>query len=114
MEHFMEPVNRGTMDNATGTGVTGVPGSGPFFVFQIRTVDGRVTDTRFQSHTCGVTVASGSVLTELVIGRSMDECRELSVEYLTSALGGVPSDKLHVPETAIKTLYQALTEAAIQ
>ena len=110
----MEPVNRGTMNNASGTGVTGVPGSGPFFVFQIRTVDGRVSNACFQSHTCGVTVASGSILTEMVVGKSLNDCRELSVADLTNALDGVPNDKLHVPETAIRTLRQALTEAACQ
>ena len=100
----MEPQNRGALENASGTGISGVPGGGPFFVFQVRINEDQFVEARFQSHTCGVTVASGSVLTELVIGRSCAECQQLNVDELTTALGGVPVDKQHVTELAVHTM----------
>lgn len=110
----MDPVNRGTMEDAQGTGVSGVPGSGPFFVFQVSLQGERVVRSMFQCHTCGVTVASGSVLTGLVTGQTLDVCRRIEIEQLIAALDGVPPDKRHVPETAIRSLQMALSEAASQ
>lgn len=111
MEHFMEPNNRGSMAFPDGTGVVGIPGAGPFFVFQVSVQNGRVEDAQFQSHTCGVTVASGSALTELVIGRTAVECEQIEADDIITELDGVPVDKRHVPETAITAMRAALEEA---
>lgn len=111
LEHFMEPSHRGCLEEADGTGVSGTPGSGPFFVFQVRTTDSIVQTARFQSHTCGVTVASGSVLSEMVIGKPLDWCVRLTCDDLIAALDGVPVDKRHVPELVVRTLRAAIDEA---
>ena len=86
---------------------------GPFFVFQVRLEDDLIVAARFQSHTCGVTVASGSVLTDLVTGQSCYDCQQLSPEELADALGGVPDDKRHVTELAVRTMQQAVEEASL-
>lgn len=111
LEHFMEPSHRGPLEDADGTGVSGLPGSGPFFVFQVRVTDSIVQAARFQSHTCGVTVASGSVLSEMVLGKSLDWCTRVTSDDLIAALDGVPVDKQHVPALAVRTLQVAVNEA---
>lgn len=110
MEHFLEPRNRGTLEHPDGTGVSGVPGRGPFFVFQLTCTDGVIVQARFNCHNCGVNVASGSVLTELVQNKRLDEAIQISASDIEKSLGGIPVDKRHVPETAIAALRQAISE----
>jgi len=112
MEHFLEPCNRGALESPSGVGVSGVPGAGPFLVFQIGCTGSTVTSVAFQSHSCGVTVASGSMLTTLVLGKSLDECLLISDNDLETMLGGVPPDKMHVPQFAVLAMRQAVHEAA--
>ena len=111
MDHFLQPRNRGRLDVESGIGISGTPGSGPFFLIRILVRDGVVVDARFDCHNCGVTVASGSALTTLVRGLSVEKARNLTADDLEAALDGVPVDKKHVPVVAINTLRQAIEEA---
>jgi nitrogen fixation NifU-like protein len=111
MEHFLDPNNRGTLTDPDGTGVSGVPGQGPYFVIQVKCADGIIKDARFHSHNCGVTVASGSVLTGLILNMPLTTAIQLTAQQIAASLGGVPPDKQHIPETAIMALRQALEEA---
>ena len=111
MDHFLEPRNRGTLPNPSGTGVSGVPGQGPFFVLHLACAEGVIEQARFNCHNCGVTVASGSMLSGLIIGKSLTEALQLSANDIIEALDGVPVDKHHVPEVAIGALRQSITEA---
>jgi nitrogen fixation NifU-like protein len=111
MEHFLDPRNRGTLDYPNGTGVSGVPGQGPFIVIQLACTHDVISQARFNSHNCGVTVATGSVLTELIQNRRLDYAMQLSSSDIETALGGIPVDKRHVPEGAIAALRQAIAEA---
>ena len=104
MDHFMNPHHQGSLANPSGTGVSGAPGQGPYCVVQVRCTDNVVNEAWFQSHNCGVTVASGSVLTEMVKGLSLEECRSITAEQLSDELDGVPPDKLHVPEFVLAAL----------
>ncbi len=112
MEHFLDPYCRGRLDNPSGTGVSGCPGSGPYFVLQIRVSDQQIVDVRFQSHNCGVTVACGSMLSQMVLCRSISDCRSITPDELAEHLGGVPPDKTHVPLVAIAALNMAVDEAS--
>jgi len=111
MEHFMEPQNRGKLENPSGVGLSGCPGEGPFMVFQIVCIDLIVTEAVFQSHHCGVTVACGSVLTTMVLNKSLSQCKLITGKDVSEALNGVPLDKMHVPEFAVSALEQAIKEA---
>lgn len=111
MEHFLEPRNRGTLAHPDGTGVSGIPGQGPFFVIQLVCIDGVIQQARFNCHNCGVTVASGSILSQLTNGKSLTDALQLSAHDIIEALGGVPVAKRHVPDIAIAALRQAITEA---
>ncbi len=110
MDHFQDPYNRGQLEHPTGVGVSGVPGQGPYFVIQIKSADRVVTQARFQCHNCGVTVASGSVLTTLVQGKSFEDCLRIDHATLIEALDGVPPDKSHVLEFVLCALRSALSE----
>lgn len=106
----MSPQNRGRLDEANAVSVSGAPGEGPFFVLQCRVTDGTVVESRFQSHNCGVTVACGSALTELIIGKTVEHCLQIEIQDLNEVLDGIPVDKQHVPMLAIDTLRRALSE----
>jgi nitrogen fixation NifU-like protein len=85
------------MDHPDLTGLAGKPGNGPFMVLSLREQEGCITAARFQSYGCGPTIASGSMLTEMIIGRTIEECAKPTAEELIEALDGVPPDKLHGP-----------------
>jgi nitrogen fixation NifU-like protein len=63
-----------------------------------------ITAAKYHTVGCGPTIASGSMLTELIIAKPIDECRKLAVENLIEALDGVPPDKLHCSMLAISAL----------
>jgi len=109
-EHVMAPRNGGAMDNPDMTGHAGAPGRGAFMIIYLRVCDERIAAAKYHTVGCGPTIASGSMLTEMIAGRSIAECRELTVDELMRALGGVPPDKLHCPALAILALKDALSK----
>ena len=108
MDHFTAPRNQGPMEAPDRIGLVGVPGNGPFMLLCMRLQDGRVVQAKFQTYGCGASIAAGSLLTEMITGRTMEECRSVTVEQLTEALGGVPPHKLHSPALAVGALKAAL------
>ncbi len=91
------------------TGYAGTPGRGAFLVLYLKLQGERVAEAKYQTYGCGPTIAAGSMLTELITGRTVAECRDLTVEKLIEALDGVPPDKLHCPGLAIAALRDALS-----
>ena len=83
-------------------------GRGPFLILYLRIEEGQVVAAKFQTYGCGSTIACGSMLTELIIGRSLAGCSRLTAETLIERLDGVPADKLHSPALAIAALRDAL------
>ena len=110
MEHFTSPRNAGALDSPDSTGHAGAPGRGPFLILYLRMKGNQVLAAKFQTYGCGPTIACGSVLTELITGRSVNECLELTADTLIDALGGIPPDKLHSPALAIAALRDALKQ----
>jgi NifU-like protein involved in Fe-S cluster formation len=68
-----------------------------------------ISEARFQTHGCGVSVACGSMLTEMITDRAASDCLDLTPEHLSKALDGVPGNKLHCPVLAVAALKNALT-----
>lgn len=112
MEHFQEPRNQGRMDSADRTGHASISGGATFVVY-LRIEGDRVSEAAFESFGCGVTTASGSMLTELIEGRSIAECLAITADDLSVALGGVPPDKKHCPMVAVAALHNALPSGEI-
>jgi nitrogen fixation protein NifU and related proteins len=108
MEHFSSPRNSGHLDCPDLIGHVGMPGQGPFFILYLRVRAGRIEAAKFQTYGCGSTIASGSMLTEMIAGRTVEDCRAITTERLVEALDGVPPDKLHSPTMAVAALHDAL------
>jgi nitrogen fixation protein NifU and related proteins len=108
MDHVLAPRNTGVMEEPDLTGHAGTPGRGAFLILYLKVQGDRVAAARYQTYGCGPTIAAGSMLTELIAGRTLDECRALTTEDLIAALDGVPPDKLHCPALAIGALRDAL------
>jgi NifU-like protein involved in Fe-S cluster formation len=108
MDHFLAPRNSGALDAPDATGHAGVPGRGPFLILYLRMDGSRIVAAKFQTVGCGPTIACGSMLTELITGRTVAECAELTTDSLITAVVGVPADKLHSPALAITALRDAL------
>ena len=103
-EHVMAPRNAGVMEDPDLTGHAGTPGRGAFLILFLKVQDDRIAAAKYQTYGCGPTIAAGSMLTELIVGRTIAECRELTTDDLIAALDGVPPDKLHCPALAIGAL----------
>jgi nitrogen fixation NifU-like protein len=110
MDHLTAPRNSGVIEHPHLAGTAGTPGNGPFIILCLRVAEGRITSAKFQTYGCGPTIASGSMLTELIVGRTIAECRKLTTDDLIAALDGVPPDKLHCPALAIGALRDALSK----
>lgn len=111
MEHFQNPRNRGRLAEASLVGVEGSPGRGRYFIVYLRLVNELVEQASFECNGCGVTIATGSVLTEYLIKRSLAECRQLTVSALLSEMEGLPADKSYCAVFAIAALQDAVRQA---
>jgi len=109
-DHVMDRRNAGVMDDPDLIGHAGAPGRGAFMILFLRVQDDRIAVAQYHSVGCVATIAAGSMLTELIVGRTIAECRELTTEHLIEALDGVPPDKLHCPALAIGALQDALSK----
>jgi NifU-like protein involved in Fe-S cluster formation len=108
MDHFLNPRNAGRLAAPDVVGRYGSPERPPFMVLHLQLGDNIVTDARFQTFGCGPAIASGSVLTERIIGRTIAECLNLAADDLVQALGGIPADKHWCAGIAIEALRDAL------
>jgi nitrogen fixation NifU-like protein len=109
-EHVMTPRNGGTIENPDLTGHAGAPGRGAFMILYLKIQNQRIAAAKYHTVGCGPTIASGSMLTEMIAGRPIAECRGLTVENLIEALDGMPPDKMHCPALAIGALKDALAK----
>ena len=113
-EHVLAPRNTGAMEDADLTGHAGTPGRGAFLILFLKLQGDRIAAAKYQTYGCGPTIAAGSMLTELIVSRTLDECRKLTADDLIAALDGVPPDKLHCPALAIGALRDALRKTEEQ
>jgi NifU-like protein involved in Fe-S cluster formation len=109
MEHFEVPNNRGTMECPDFVGTGSLSGYPPFVTLYLRIESSQIADATFQAEGCGVTIACGSALTELVKRRSIVECLDVTVEQLSEALDGLPVGKEYCAEVAIAALRDAIS-----
>lgn len=108
MEHFRNPRNVGEIADADGVGDVGNPVCGDIMRLYIKVKDGVITDAKFQTLGCGAAIASSSVLTELVKGKTIQEALELSNADVVKALGGLPDVKMHCSVLAEQALQKAI------
>lgn len=108
--HFKEPRNAGFLPDADGIGEIGDPDCGDFMRVFIK-VDGNViTDVKYQIRGCPASIAVASAMTELAIGKDLDEALMLTDDDVVTALDGLPEEKLHCSVLGITGLRKAIQD----
>ena len=105
MDHFRNPRNVGEMADADGIGEVGNAKCGDIMRMYIKVKDGIITDVKFMTFGCGSAIATSSIATEMIKGKSIDEALDLSNKAVVEALGGLPTHKIHcsvLAEEAVK------------
>jgi len=110
MKHFLEPHNVGIIEDPDGTGKVGNPVCGDIMELQISVDDDRITDAKFRTFGCGAAIATSSVLTDMVKGKTLIEALRITNEQVTEALGGLPARKRHCSVLAEEALHAAIKD----
>lgn len=114
MDHFTNPRNVGEIKDADGVGTTGNPTCGDIMkiFLKITEKDGVeiIEDVKFQTFGCGAAVATSSMVTEMVKGKTLDEAEKISNAAVAEALGGLPPIKMHCSNLAANALHEAIKD----
>jgi len=110
MEHFRNPRNVGEIENPDGVGHVGNPVCGDIMELYIKVEGGIIADAKFKTFGCGAAIATSSMVTELVKGKSIQEALEISNRAVAEALGGLPPVKLHCSVLAEEALKSAIED----
>jgi nitrogen fixation NifU-like protein len=110
MEHFRNPRNVGAIEDADGVGKVGNPVCGDIMELSIKVKDGKIEDAKFRTFGCGAAIATSSMVTEMVKGKSIDEALEISNKAVAEALGGLPPVKMHCSVLAEQALRSAIED----
>lgn len=110
LDHFLNPRNVGDVPEADGVGEVGAVSCGDVLRISIKVRDGQITDARFRAYGCGTAIATSSMATEMVQGRTLDEASKFSNEALSAALGGIPAAKAHCPVLAEEAVKAAVAD----
>ena len=108
MDHYRNPRNVGSIDNADAVGVAGSLTCGDQLKIYLKIENNIVTDAKFQTFGCGSAVASSSILTEMIIGKTIDEVRKITNKDIADELGGLPPEKMHCSVMGYEALEDAL------
>ncbi|MEG0923655.1 MAG: iron-sulfur cluster assembly scaffold protein [Anaerovoracaceae bacterium] len=112
MEHFINPRNVGELENPDGTGVYGSPVCGDMMQIQIKVEDEKITDAKFKTFGCGSAIASSSMATSMIIGKSVDDALALTNKQIIEELGGLPAVKVHCSVLADHAIKSAIYDYA--
>jgi nitrogen fixation protein NifU and related proteins len=110
MDHFLNPRNLGDVKDADGVGEVGAAACGDIMKISLKIEDGRIKDARFKTFGCGSAIASSSMATELIKGRTVEEALRFKNQEVVQALGGLPPVKIHCSVLAEEALKAALED----
>ncbi|MCC8098389.1 MAG: Fe-S cluster assembly scaffold protein NifU [Eubacterium sp.] len=112
MDHFMNPRNVGEIEDASGVGTVGNAKCGDIMKIFLKIEDGVVLDAKFKTFGCGAAVATSSMATELIKGKTIQEALEITNKAVMEALDGLPPVKVHCSCLAEEALHAALWDYA--
>ncbi len=110
MDHFSNPRNVGEIENADGIGEVGNPKCGDIMKMYIKVDNGIIQDVKFKTFGCGAAIATSSMATELVKGKSIDNALKITNKAVVEALDGLPPVKLHCSILAEQAIKAALSD----
>lgn len=110
LEHFRHPRNVGKIEDADGKSMEGSPACGDMVAVYIKIDQDKntISDIKFESYGCASNIATGSIITELAKGKTLDEARKITWKEASDALGGLPKIKTHCSVLAIEGLRSAI------
>lgn len=110
MEHFKHPRNVGRMENPDGKATEGSPACGDMVsvYIDVDEAEKKLQDVKFESYGCASNIATGSIITEMAKGRTLDEAKKITWKQASEALGGLPPIKAHCSVLAVEGLRSAI------
>jgi nitrogen fixation NifU-like protein len=112
LDHFQNPRNAGELADANAVAEIDNPVCGDVLRLTLKIIDDRIAEIRFKAKGCVASMACASALTELTLGKSVDEARAVNREGITSAVGGLPPASTHAAQLALDALAVALSQVA--
>lgn len=110
MDHFMNPRNVGSIEEASGVGEVGNATCGDIMKMYLKIEDGIIEDVKFETFGCGSAIASSSMATELIKGKSIEDALAVTNKQVVDALGGLPAQKLHCSVLAEESIKAAVKD----
>jgi nitrogen fixation NifU-like protein len=114
MDHFTNPRNVGEIEDADGVGQIGNPVCGDVMRISIAVDDDHIKDVKFKTFGCGAAVATSSMVTEMVMGKTLAEAADISNRTVAEALGGLPPNKMHCSNLAADALHLAIQDYLVK
>lgn len=108
MDHFSNPRNVGEIEEADGVGEVGNASCGDIMKIFLKVEDNVIKDIKFKTFGCGAAIATSSMVTEMAIGKTLDEALELTNAAVAEALDGLPPAKMHCSNLAADALHEAI------
>ena len=110
MDHFMHPRNVGEIDQADGIGEVGNPVCGDMMTFYIKVKDEHLEDVKFKTFGCGAAIAVSSMVSEMAMGKSLEEAKKITPEMVAEQLEGLPKQKFHCSNLGAQALNKAIED----
>lgn len=111
MDHFMNPRNVGEIEDADGIGEVGNPVCGDMMTFYIKVdADDRLSDVKFKTFGCGAAIAVSSMVSEMAVGKTLDEALQITRDQVAEQLGGLPKNKMHCSNLGADALAEAIKD----
>ncbi len=110
MDHFANPRNVGEIEDADGIGEVGNAKCGDIMKMYIKVDNGVISDVKFKTFGCGAAVATSSIATEMIMGKTIDEALKLTNKAVVEALEGLPPQKLHCSVLAEQAMKSAISD----
>jgi nitrogen fixation NifU-like protein len=110
IDHFRNPRNMGEIPDADGVGTVGNPVCGDMITIYIKVKDGRISDIKFKTFGCSAAVATGSIITEMAKGKTLDEALKITRKDVSDNLDGLLPINMHCSDLAADSLHEAIKD----
>ena len=110
MEHFMNPRNVGEIEEPDGVGEVGNPVCGDMMTFYIKVKDNRLEDVKFKTFGCGAAIAVSSMVSEMAMGKTLEEAMKITPRLVADELEGLPKNKFHCSNLGAQALHKAIED----